>query len=262
MESPNHRFGLNGSMLKMVAAVTMLIDHIAAVLLVKLLIVNGTWELTGYSGSRVLSILNLEHMNMVKMYQLMRDIGRIAFPIYCFLLVEGFMRTRNLKKYLGRMLLFAFLSEIPFDLAFAGKAFYWDYQNVMFTLFWGLLAMYVSRTVELKTDKWYVKWSMIVLIWLTAAGAAEIMLTDYGVKGVGCICVLYLLRYVKYWQLLGGAFAFAWEFPAPLSFLLIALYNGEKGRSMKHFFYGFYPVHLMVIYLVSVLMGMGDIAVI
>ena len=113
MEPKNRRFGLNGSTLKMIAVVTMLIDHIAAVLLVKLLIVNGTWELNGYSGSRVLNILTLEHMNMVKIYQLMRDIGRIAFPIYCFLLVEGFMRTRNVKKYLGRMLLFAFISEIP-----------------------------------------------------------------------------------------------------------------------------------------------------
>ena len=135
------------------------------------------------------------------------------------------------------MLLFAFISEIPFDLAFAGKAFYWDYQNVMFTLCWGLLAMYASHAVELKTDKWYVKWPITALIWLMAAGGAEMMLTDYGAKGVGCICVLYLFRYVKSWQLLGGALAFTWEFPAPLSFVFIAFYNGERGRSMKHFFY-------------------------
>ena len=243
MEPKTRRFGLSSSTLKMIAVVTMLIDHIAAVLLVKLLIVNGTWELNG-------------------VYQLMRDIGRIAFPIYCFLLVEGFMRTGNVKKYLGRMLLFAFISEIPFDLAFAGKMFYWDYQNVMFTLFWGLLAMYVSQTVELKTDKWYVKWFIIALVWLAAAGVAEVMLTDYGAKGIGCICVLYLFRYVKGLQLLGGALAFTWEIPAPLSFAFIALYNGQKGRSMKHFFYGFYPVHLMVLYLVSVLLGMGNVAVI
>lgn len=262
MEPKNRRFGLNGSTLKMIAVVTMLIDHVAAVLLVKMLILNGTWELTGYSDSRVLNILTLEHMNMVKIYQLMRDIGRIAFPIYCFLLVEGFMRTRNVKKYLGRMLLFAFISEIPFDLAFTGKIFYRDYQNVMFTLFWGLLAMYVSQIVELKADKWFVKWFLTALIWLAAAGGAEVMLTDYGAKGVGCICVLYLLRYVKGLQLLGGALAFTWEFPAPVSFAFIALYNGEKGRSMKHFFYGFYPVHLLVLYLVSVLLGLGNVAVI
>ena len=243
MEPKKRGFGLNGSTLKMIAVVTMLIDHIAAVLLVKFFIVNGTWELTD-------------------LYQLMRNIGRIAFPIYCFLLVEGFMRTSNVKKYLGRMLLFAFISEIPFDLSFAGKVINSDYQNVMFTLFWGLLAMYVSQTVELKTDKWYMRWFLTALIWLTAAGGAEIMLADYGAKGVGCICVLYLLRYVKGLQLLGGALAFSWEFPAPLSFLFIALYNGEKGRSLKHFFYGFYPVHLLVLYLVSVLLGMGNLAVI
>ena len=122
--------------------------------------------------------------------------------------------------------------------------------------------MYVSQTVELKTDKWYVKWFIIALVWLAAAGVAEVMLTDYGAKGIGCICVLYLFRYVKGLQLLGGALAFTWEIPAPLSFAFIALYNGQKGRSMKHFFYGFYPVHLMVLYLVSVLLGMGNVAVI
>ena len=134
MES--RHFGLNSSALKVIAVVTMLIDHIAADLLVKLLIQNGTWELIDYNGSRLLNILSAEHMGMINTYQMMRNVGRIAFPIYCFVLVEGFMRTRSVKKYLERILLFAFISEIPFDLAFAGKAFHWCYQNVMFTLFW------------------------------------------------------------------------------------------------------------------------------
>ncbi len=262
MEPKKHRFGLNSSTLKMIAVITMLIDHMAAVLLVKLLIQNGTWELIDYNGAHVLNIMSSEHRDMINLYQFMRDIGRIAFPIYCFVLVEGFMRTRNVKKYIGRMLLFAFVSEIPFDLAFTGKVFYWEYQNVMFTLLWGLLAMYLSHKLETRTDKWFLHWPVTALIWLAAAGAAEGMLADYGAKGVGCICVLYLLRYVRKWQLLGGALAFTWEMPAPLSFVFIALYNGEKGRSMKHFFYGFYPIHLMVLYGISVLLGMGSIAVI
>ena len=260
MEPKNRRFGLNGSTLKMIAVVTMLIDHVAAVLLVKMLILNGTWELTGYSDSRVLNILTLEHMNMVKMYQLMRDIGRIAFPIYCFLLVEGFMRTRNVKKYLGRMLLFAFISEIPFNLAFTGKIFYRDYQNVMFTLFWGLLAMYVSQIVELKADKWFVKWFLTALIWLAAAGGAEVMLTDYGAKGVLAILALYLFRRNRSWQLVAGCAAFLWEMPALFGFIPIACYNGKRGMKLKYFFYAFYPVHLVVLYLIAVVLGVGGYA--
>lgn len=260
MES--RHFGLSSSALKVIAVVTMLIDHIAAVLLVKLLIQNGTWELIDYNGSRLLNILSAEHMGMINTYQMMRNVGRIAFPIYCFVLVEGFMRTRSVKKYLERMLLFAFISEIPFDLAFAGKAFHWGYQNVMFTLFWGLIAMYVSQIIESKADRWFIKWPVTAGVWLIAAGAAEWMLTDYGAKGVGCIFVLYLLRYVRGLQLLGGAVAFLWEIPAPISFLFIALYNGKKGMDLKHFFYAFYPAHLLILYVISAVLGMGSVPVI
>ena len=261
-DTSQRRWGLSSSTLKMIAVITMLVDHVAAVLLVKLLIQNGSWELIDYNGARMLNILSRDHMDMIKIYQTMRDIGRIAFPIYCFMLVEGFMRSGNVKKYMGRMLLFAFLSEIPFDLAFAGKVFHWEYQNVMFTLCWGLLAMYISQQVEMKTDKWFVKWPIVGIAWILCAGAAEWMMTDYGAKGVGCIFVLYLFRYIRSLQLIGGAVAFAWEIPAPISFIFIALYNGKKGKDLRHFFYGFYPVHLLILYLVSCLLGMGSIAVI
>ncbi len=256
------RRGLSSSGLKMIAVITMLIDHIAAVLLVKVLINNGTWKLIDYQGNRVLSILTMENMDMINLYQIMRNIGRIAFPIYCFLLVEGFARTHDIRKYLGRMFLFALLSEVPFDLALAGKAMHWDYQNVMFTLFWGLAAMYISHMLELKTDKWFIKWPLTVLIWGVSMLAAELMMTDYGAKGVLCIGVLYLLRYVKGLQILGGALSFTWEMPAPVSFIFIALYNGKKGMSMKHFFYAFYPVHLLILYVISAAFGMGNIAAI
>ena len=256
------RWGLSSSALKMIAVITMLIDHVAAVLLVKLLIQNGSWELIDYNGARMLNILSAEHMDMIKVYQQMRDIGRVAFPIYCFMLVEGFMRSRNVKKYMGRMLFFSILSEIPFDLAFSGKVFYWNYQNVMFTLCWGLLAMYISHQAEIRTENWFIKWPVMALAWAASAAMAEWMQTDYGAKGVGCIFVLYRFRYIRSLQLIGGAIAFTWEMPAPVSFIFIALYNGKKGKDLRHFFYAFYPVHLLILYLVSCLLGMGSIAVI
>ena len=256
------RFGLSSSALKMIAVVTMLIDHVAAVLLIKLLIQNGTLALVSTESGRALRLLSAEHMNLIQTYQTMRDIGRIAFPIYCFMLVEGFMRTGNPRRYLGRMCVFALLSEIPFDLAFAGKVFYWEYQNVMFTLVLALAAMYISKFWEVKVQNRYLRWPLIGVTWVAAAAMADWMLTDYGAKGVGCIFVLYALRYLGKWQLFGGAAAFLWELPAPISFLFIGLYNGKKGRSMKHFFYAFYPVHLLILYVISVILGMGNIPVI
>lgn len=256
------RFGLSGSMLKMIAVITMLIDHVAAVLIVKWLIAGGVLELMDYNGSRVMMLLTSEHGDVISIYQFMRNVGRIAFPIYCFMLVEGFMKTCDVKKYLGRMLAAALISEIPFDLAFAGKVIYRDYQNVMFTLVWGLLAMMISFKAETKLEKWYLKLPAVILTWIAAAAAAEFMMTDYGAKGVLCIGALYIFRYDRIRQLLAGAIAFLWEIPAPVSFLFIGCYNGKRGASWKQFFYAFYPVHLMILYLISVWMGMGNVAVI
>jgi len=256
------RFELSGSSLKIIAMVTMLIDHIAAVLLVKWLITQGVLELMDYNGGRAMMLFSTDHAEVVSLYQWMRNIGRIAFPIYCFMLVEGFVRTRNVYKYWGRLLVTAIASEIPFDLAFAGTAVYWGYQNVMFTLILGLTAMMISSYAEEKTDKQYVKWLAMILAWTGAALAAEFILADYGAKGILCIGVLYLFRYIRTNQLIAGAVAFCWELPAPAAFLILALYKGKKGASRKKFFYAFYPVHLMILYLISVLLGMCSVAVI
>ena len=101
---------LSGTTLKWIAVISLLIDHTAEVL------INHNAALTDPIWAQI--------------YVLMRGIGRIAFPIYAFLLVEGFLYTRDVKKYLARMLTFAVVSEIPFDLAVFHTPFYWGYQNV------------------------------------------------------------------------------------------------------------------------------------
>lgn len=119
-----------GSTLKIIAMVCMLIDHTAAVLFDRILISRGLLDAVNASdgGASFLSTGNTAVIYYADM--IMRAIGRISFPIFCFLLIEGFMHTHDVKKYALNLGIFALVSEIPFDLAFAGKPFYLDYQNV------------------------------------------------------------------------------------------------------------------------------------
>ena len=110
MNGMTKKIGLNSFWLKMIAITTMLIDHVGAVLLPQ--------------------------------YPILRIIGRIAFPIFCFLLVEGFMHTHDVIRYMTRIGLFALISEIPFDLLFYGRILDGTHQNVFFTLFIGLVMLY------------------------------------------------------------------------------------------------------------------------
>lgn len=241
---PQKKKGLSGSTLKLIAIVTMFIDHAAAAVLLRVLLSKGVVQ------------------ELYTAYWVMRYIGRIAFPIFCFQLVEGFDRTRSLKKYILRMALFALATEIPFDLAFAGRPVYWRYQNVMFTLLIGLLTMLGFSLVEKTKLHIVLKVLCAGLILAAGAGAAELMHTDYGAIGILCIMVLYVLRRKKILQILGGCISFAWEYTAPLAFIFIGLYNGKRGWRMKYFFYAFYPVHLLFLYLVCVLMGTAGISTI
>ena len=114
---------LSGTALKRIACLSMLIDHIGAALLENgLFRQNAVWQ------------------GGVRLDFVMRMAGRLAFPIYCFLLVEGFVHTHDFRKYALRMLGFALLSEFPFDWAFFSGV-WWGHQNVYFTLLLGLLAM-------------------------------------------------------------------------------------------------------------------------
>ena len=162
--------GISGSTLKMIAIVTMLIDHIGAAVLARLLMVNGLGELDQTNTDAIMQWLSANGA-LYGTYTVMRMIGRVAFPIFCFLLVEGFLHTHDVKKYAMRLGLFALLSEIPFDLAFSSKILEFNYQNVFFTLFIGLLTMIAYRAVEEK-EEWGQAWKVILYILIVAAGMA------------------------------------------------------------------------------------------
>lgn len=252
--------GISGSTLKLIALVTMLIDHIGAAVVWRVVLL---WS-DGMVQSSQVSIEAFK--GLVMFNQILRYIGRISFPIYCFLLVEGFQKTHNKWKYAMRMGMFALISEIPFDLAFSSKVLEFSNQNVFFTLFLGLIAMILVEEIEQKN--WFktsLRWNGIAqqLLSLLAVGAiaglAWFMRTDYDAIGVVCIMLLYLFRKNKVSQIMAGVMAFMWEVTAPLAFIPIAFYNGERGLNLKYLFYLFYPLHLLILYLICVAMGIGGI---
>lgn len=236
--------GISGFTLKVIAILSMLIDHTGAAVVEKAIL-----KLPSVTGNADLLAF------WTRTDQVMRAIGRIAFPIFCFLLVEGFIYTRDVKKYAGRLLLFALLSEFPFDLALKQGVFAPRSQNVYFTLFFGLLAMAAAAWCEQHKKNW-----LSAFAFLAAMGLAWLLKTDYSYKGILLIAVLFVFRFDRFLQCAGGAAAISWELTAPLAFLPIWFYNGKHGScSLKYFFYAFYPVHLLILagirYLILALWG-------
>lgn len=225
--------GISGSTLKIIAIIIMLIDHFGASVLER-----GVLQTQAVLSNQTLyaDIRQLDHV--------IRLIGRPAFPIFCFLLVEGFLHTRDPRKYALRLLLFALISEIPFDLAIFGKLVTFSHQNVFFTLLIGLLVMIAA-------DHFPKKYWIQLLLFALGLAAGELLHTDYGWKGVFLIEILYLLRYDRKYQCIAGAVAISWEPTGALAFLPVLAYNGERGISLKYFFYLFYPVHLLIFGLIA-----------
>ena len=229
---------MSGAVLKNIAVITMLIDHIGAAFFYIFT--------SSYDGSAAFAGADM-------IQQVLRIIGRTSFPLFCFLLVEGFLHTSSRIKYMLRLGVFAFLSEAPFDLAFYDKLWDTTMQNVFFTLFFGVLAMVsLHRGEDLYAAKSKKMLGRIVgmLGALLCVGAAYLLRTDYAGGGVLLILVMYGLRRQRMWMCLAGyatmcfAMMESWCFPA---FFLMPKYNGEKGKSVKYFFYVFYPVHLLVL---------------
>lgn len=213
--------GISGSTVKLIAILSMLVDHLAASGVIRLL-----YDSDG-------------------LYRLCRAVGRMAFPIFCFLLVEGHIHTRNQRRYLGRLFLFALLSEIPFDLAFYGKLCHLPGQNVFFTLFLGMLTLCAVEKVQSNGNR---QW-----IWMPMAAGmltASLLHTDYGGFGVALILIFYWFREVPWKRNLISGCACIGS-PAALAALIpIQLYNGKRGVSWKYFFYLFYPLHLLLLCLI------------
>lgn len=221
---------ISGSWLKLIALVTMLIDHIGVHLLanyepaLKAFLTLGSYSLTLYSVSRT--------------------IGRTAFPIYCFLISEGYLHTRDRKRYGIRLLVFALISELPWNLVHTGSLRY-EKQNVFFTLFLGYCCIVVYECFRNDRKK-------LFLCLLGLLAAALLIHADYGIRGMALVLILHLLREERILQGVLGCCILNEGAATIPAFLLTGLYNGERGfirgKILKYLFYAFYPLHLFILY--------------
>ena len=224
---------LSGSALKVLAMVIMLIDHTAAFLLVK-----------SAAATRTLFVLGDTDISI---YRIMRDVGRAAFPIFCFLLVEGFVHTHNRFKYGRNLLIFACISEISWDLVHKGTFFDMSTQNVFFTLFLGYLAF---CAVDYFKDN-----QLMQLICMAGLFAVSWNLkADYSYRGYVFLLIMYWLKEKRAAQAVIGTSWLIYEWKACFAFLSINMYNGQrgfiKGKWAKYFFYVFYPAHILILFLI------------
>lgn len=346
-EGSGKKRGISGSTLKLVAVAAMLIDHIAAVVLARQIMDSG-YLMAVYKGGTAYADWVGDYGTLYQAYMIMRAIGRLGFPIFCFLLVEGFRKTRNVKRYGLRLGLFALISEIPFNLALTGEMTASRYQNVFLTLFLGLFALciyrffgrcrelgrlgrlpkgiwllffimgvvlpggyfgiwlgikifhtgravkdYLSRTVVFPVEfivicialcvvlavffvlygKYYEKREegrdrvRVLSADLTALALimclADFLHTDYAGAGVLTVTAMYVFRKNRIWAMAAGCAVLTFmaqnEVFAFFALIPAALYNGERGLKMKYFFYAFYPVHLLLLYLIAVWLGLGAV---
>lgn len=244
--------GISGSTIKIIAIIAMLIDHIAATVMTRYAEAYPDVAASTSMGTWIM---------------VMRLIGRFAFPLFIFLLVEGFEHTKNQWKYLGRLTVFGLLSEIPIDMAFtlsreevlSGKLIEFTYQNVFFTLAIGLLCIILIRKTE--ESEWNIgrqKWVQL-LIMLAGMYAAYVLRTDYSLVGVLAIIVMYMYRYKRVQAMALTCVALTasslTELTAFLMIIPVRMYNGERGLPLKYVFYAFYPLHLLALAAISIALG-------
>lgn len=219
---------MSSFVIKIIACVTMILDHIK------------------YSGP-IFENFFTEYL------------GRLSFPLFAFLIAEGYSHTSDLKKYYKRLFIFGLISQIPF-MFFRMLVGEWKMLNIMFTLLLGLICI----TTYDKINKKYISIPIVIVIIFLG----EILRVDYGWLGVMTVFIMYLLRnnkkflplvygiiiFVYYYSIAGSEYIlltrnvllmlFTWS-----STFIINMYNGEKGKSIKYFFYWFYPVHMLIVYL-------------
>lgn len=220
--------------LKIIAIAAMLLDHI------------------GFLGQMGLGF----NHPLAPMFETMRCLGRMAMPLFVFMAAESCAHTRSITKYMRSLLIFALISEIPFDIFVNGAGKIMQYnppsvysfgsQNVFFTLLLGVLAVYFYQKI-INTKLKYFAFIPAVLL----AMLAEVMNSDYGYIGVIGVFLVYIMpnKYLKIAAVALVPLLSRWDMPVEMlcgliAVVLVFFYNGRRGRNIKWLFYWFYPMHL------------------
>ena len=198
---------------------------------------------------------------ILKPFSFFNVLGRIAFPIFAFQLTEGYIHTKNLKKYFKRLIIFAIISQIPFML-FSSTFTSRFSLIIFFSLFIVLFAIYIY-------DKSHNKF-LGILVTLFLCALAQLIKTDYGAWGVCIIMIFYIFKDKKIWMCLLYllscllkylpyllAYNFHYIYMLLLlgtasSIFFIILYNGKQGKKVKYLLYSFYPLHMLALYFINV----------
>lgn len=246
---------LDGFMLKRIAIISMLVDHFGSIIMDGVLspyTVNGCISFTEDMPYIVLQAFSIKNICEI--------IGSIAFPLFCFLLAEGFLKTRNRLKYGTRVGIFALVSEIPFNLAHYQSLFEPKLQNVMFTLSIAIFTLILISKIEEKyRDKKITRWSLVTLATIIGMAVAFLLRGEYVFLGVLAVVLFYLLRANEYTRLLGACPLLIVSPWILLSLIPIYLYNGQRGRGYKYFFYVFYPTHFIVFAVIAYILSIRTI---
>ena len=248
METKKFRFELTSFALHIMAMVFMIFDHL--------------WGVFATDG-----------------YLWMTCIGRLTYPIFAFMIVEGYFHTKNLKKYVLRLLIFAWISEIPFNLVMSSSWIAPLHPNVLWTFLIGILLIFLNEKAN-KKALWV---RILVFIGTALLGCLLGIITfvDYNHGGVLIILMFYVFRERKWWALLGQivclyfisvevisgqfipielfgkTFELVVQSFCVLALIPIWLYQGKQGpynKAIRYLYYGFYPAHLLLFALIRMVM--------
>jgi len=202
-----------------------------------------------------------------------RGIGRLAYPIFVFLLAEGFRHTKSPEKFLMRLLAFAVISEIPYDLVMRNDISFFANTNIFYTLFLGGMAICLCE--RLKERRGWQTMAVIAAIFPTAM-LAEFLTADYGGMGVLFIFIMYAIRpktprlvafgIFALSQFIALVYVYSMGIKIPPKYVLmmvfalasiplVFMYNGERGKKAKWLFYWAYPVHLTALAVIAVIVN-------
>ena len=220
---------LSGAKLKLIAMISMLADHV--------------------NKSLIYPYLTSNRGFLAFVSNLFDIIGRIAFPLFCFFVVEGYFKSRNRRKYLLYLLLFGVISEVPFDMFTTASFFNMNWNNVMFTLALVLVTVWIIDILKGKMQgRAKVLWYIVSLLIVALMCIVSVYLSlDYEHHAILIGYFFYLFHDARIFAV---PFGYASMFTQPwalLGFGLTLTYNGERGKQNKWVNYWFYPAHLLIL---------------